>query len=154
MDRLTLPLIFVVLLKAYFVFLFISSKEKLFKIIAFIIIFLFIFWNFFGIKVHESSSGYNLLNRISKNASIYFKRNKKEILKHRYLFLYDPIDKGKLVKPWGGSEKLTNVLWGQYFVSYYFPDSNITVLYNFENKTIPLDSFIATSSAIILLNNN
>ena len=152
MDRLTLPLIFIILLKSYFVFLFISSKEKLFKIFAFIIIFLFIFWNFFGIKVHESSSGYNILNKISKNASIYFYRNKNEILKHKYLFFYDPIYKGKLIKPWGGSEKLANVFWGQYFVSYYFPNSNITALYNFENKIIPSDSFVATSSEILLFN--
>ena len=60
--------------------------------------------------------------------------------------------KEKLIKPWGGSEKLTNVFWGQNFLFHiFFPDSDITALYNFENKTIPQDSFVVNSSEILLL---
>lgn len=54
MIRLTLPLIFIILLQAYALFLFLSSNKKLFKFFAYLIISSFIFWNFFGIKVHES----------------------------------------------------------------------------------------------------
>jgi hypothetical protein len=150
MVRLTLPLVFIVLLQAYLVFLFLSSKEKLFRLFAYMIIALFIFWNFFGIKVHESSSVYNLENKISKNADVYFNLHINEILKHKYLFFYDLYWKNKLYNPWGGSEKLKNTFWDQYFIHYYFPNSNITALYNFENKIIPPDSFIATSSEILL----
>lgn len=152
MVRLMLPLIFVILLQVYFVFLFISSKEKIFKFFAYSIITLFIFWNFFGIKVHESSSGYNLENRIFKNASIYFDKNKNEILKHKYLFFYDYNRKKELSAPWGGSEKLKNTFWDQYFIHYYFPNTDIVALYNFEKKIIPLDSFVATSSEVLLFN--
>jgi len=151
MVRLTLPLIFIVSLQAYLVFMFLSAKEKIFKLLSNMLIILFIIWNFYGTKVHESSSVYTLENRIVTNASIYFSQHKKEIIKHKYLFFYDINKKKKPDSPWGGSEKLKNTFWDQYFIEYYFPENKIKAIYYFENKKTPEDSFVVLSRDILLL---
>jgi hypothetical protein len=142
MVRLMVPQLFIIILESYFIYLLVTAKESLLKFGGILLIILYIFWNFYGVIVHETSSGYSLENRIFKNTSNYFYKNKNEILKHKRIFFYDYNKKKELIAPWGGSKKLKNSFWDQYFISYYFYDSKISALYNFETKTIPSDSYI------------
>lgn len=147
MIRLTVPLIFIIFLQAYFITNFLSSKIKLYRYLGIILISLFIIWNYFGIRVHEWSSTFTLETSIVKRSLIYFDKQSSQILKYQYLYFKDPPN--LTLVSWNGSEKLKTTYWGQYFFRYYFPQAKITAIYGFENKKIPRNSFIVNPVDIL-----
>ena len=149
MVRLTIPLIFVVLIQSFLI-LYLIKAGKIFRLFGFILISLYIVLQILGISIHESSSTFLLESRFTKNAKKYLETHKKEIAKYKYIYF---IDKTKIVPiPWGGSEKLKVTLGDQNFIDFYFPGSSLKAIYGFEDKTIPKDAYIVNSFDILLPN--
>ncbi|KKP63201.1 MAG: hypothetical protein UR56_C0001G0008 [Candidatus Roizmanbacteria bacterium GW2011_GWC2_34_23] len=148
MVRLTLPLIFIVLIQTYLITNFIKAG-KILRLISFILIIFYLILNILGVFIHESSGTFLLESRFTTSAKKYLAKNKKEILKHKYIYF---IDKIAIVPiPWGGSEKLKVTFGGQNFIDHYFPGSKIKAIYGFEDKKIPKDAFVVNSFDILLL---
>ena len=147
MVRLAVPLIFIVLIQSFFILRLIEAG-KMFRFIGYVLIGLYFIIQLYGIPIHESSSTFILESRFTKNAKAYFDKNKKEIVKHKYIYF---VDKTKIVPmPWGGSEKLKVTLSDQNFLDHYFQNENIKAIYGFENKKIPPNSYIINSFDILL----
>lgn len=149
MVRLTLPLIFSTLIQTAIIIILIRSK-KLLRIFGFTLIIIYFYLQVLAIPIHESSSTFLLESRFTKNAKEYFEENKNKIIKNNYLYFKDP--KIGLPNPWGGSEKLKITLGNQNFIDHYFPNFNLKVIYNFEDKKIPNRSFVVNSVDILLPN--
>ncbi|PJC31871.1 hypothetical protein CO049_03765 [Candidatus Roizmanbacteria bacterium CG_4_9_14_0_2_um_filter_36_12] len=147
MVRLTIPLIFVIFIQTYFITKFIK-QGKFWKILAFILIPLYLYLNILGISIHESSSTFLLESRFTKNAKKIFDKNKNKIIKHQFIYFKDPDD--ITFNPWGGSKKLKITLGNQNFITHYFPGAKIEAVYEFENKKIPKNSYIVNSIDILL----
>lgn len=133
MVRLMIPVVFLCLFQAYVFFIF--YKNKPFRIMAIILLIIYLSLNYLGIKVHESSSNYLFENKISINAKNYFTKNYAKLSQCKYIYFADSAD--ILKNPWGGSKKLKNSLWGQFFLDYYFPNKKIQAIYSFESKNPP-----------------
>lgn len=147
MIRLATPLIFTTLIQA-FLTSHLIKEGKLFKLLGFILIILYFILQILGTKIHESSSTFLLESRFTKNAKVYFERNRKEILKRKTIYF---LDKTKITPmPWGGSEKLKVTLSDQNFIDHYFPKTNLKAVYGFENKKIPKNSYTVNSFDILL----
>lgn len=147
MVRLAVPLIFISLIQSLYISYLIKAG-KLFGLIGFALIGLYFILQLLGIKIHESSSTFLLESRFTKNAKRYFEKNRKEILKHEYIYF---IDKTRIIPmPWGGSEKLKVTLSNQNFIDHCFPESNLEAIYGFENKNIPDSSHVVNSFDILL----
>lgn len=147
MVRLTLPLIFISLFQGYILSIYIKNSS-FFRNAAVLLIILYAISNYYGVKVHESSSLYFLETRFVNSAGKYFSQNKNKILKNKYLYFKNP-PKG-FSNPWGGSQKLKNTFSDQNFLDHFFPDSNLKAIYEFEDKKIPEKSFIVNSVDILL----
>ncbi len=148
MVRLTLPLIFIILIQSYLIVNFIKAG-KIFRLIGLVLIVFYLTLNILEISIHESSSTFLLESRFTSNAKKYFNQHKKQILKHKYIYF---IDKTKIIPmPWGGSEKLKVTFGDQNFIDHYFPGSKMKAVYGFENKKIPQDAYVINSFDILLL---
>ncbi len=148
MVRLTLPLVFVVLMQTYFIANFIK-KGRFLKVLGFILIALYVYLNILGVSIHESSSTFLLESRFTSNAKKYFNQHKKKILKYQYIYFED---KTKIIPmPWGGSEKLKVTFGDQNFIDHYFPGSKMKAIYGFEDKKIPKNAYVINSFDILLL---
>jgi len=145
MIRLTMPLIFVSLFQANFIFdLF--RKNLLTKAIAIILIVLYFSWNFYGIKTHESSSLYLLENDIYIKSSRYFLTHKNKIENKRYVFFKDDTkNKSNIFK---NSQKLKLSFHDQSFLDHFFPSYKLTAVYNFESSKIPPNAFIVDTNLL------
>lgn len=146
MVRLTIPLIFIVFIEALIIQQLIKIG-KIYRLLGIIIIFLYIILNTVGISMHESSSTYILESTISRNASIFFKKNYNQIVKHKIIYFKDPTIKN--FNPWGGSKKLKVTFSDQNFIDHFFPGKNLQAVYEFENKKIPSGSFVIDSFTIL-----
>jgi len=142
MVRLTMPLIFIVFLQAYFIICFLKS-DKILKVLAFILIIFYIILNVQSTSIYESSSTYLFESKVSKNVSSALIQNRNEINKSNYVFFKDSDIKN--FNPWGESKKLKVTLSDQNFIDLFFPNKNIKAIYEFENKNIPKNSFIIKS---------
>lgn len=147
MVRLTIPQIFTSLIQVAIIMFFVRSKN-FFRLLGFILIGLYFIHQVYAIPIHESSSTFLLESRITKNALLYFRKKKNEIIKKQVIYFKDP-KKGQS-NPWGGSEKLKISLGDQSFIDHYFPNYRIKAVYNFENQTIPNNSYIIQSLDILL----
>lgn len=146
MVRLAVPLIFVSFFQAY-ILVCLLKRKRLWRKISILLIILYIIMNYYGVKVHESSSLYLLETRFVTSADRYFSKNKNEILTHRYLYFQDPPQGAS--NPWGGSKKLKNTFSDQAFLDYFFPHSRLTAVYGFENSSIPKEVFVLQASDIL-----
>jgi hypothetical protein len=146
MVRLTIPLIFIVFIEALIIQQLIKIG-KIYRLLGIIIIFLYLILNTVGISMHESSSTYILESTISRNASIFFKKNYNQIVKHKIIYFKDPTIKN--FNPWGGSKKLKVTFSDQNFIDHFFPGKNLQAVYEFENKKIPSGSFVIDSFTIL-----
>jgi len=147
MVRLTLPLIFIVLIQTYLIANFIKAG-KILRLISLVLIILYLILNILGISIHESSSTFLLESRFTINAKKYFEKNKKEIVKHSTLYFIDSTN--IKYNPWGGSEKLKVTFGDQNFLDHYFPGSKLKAVYGFEDRKIPKDAYVANSFDILL----
>jgi len=139
MIRLTIPLIFISLFQAYFLFdLF--QKKLLAKVITIILLVLYLSWNFYGIKTHESSSLYIMENDIYMKADAYFSTHRDQIEKKKYLYFKDTNKNKNDI--FNNSQKLQLSFHDQSFIDHFFPGYKIKAFYGFESPTIPQDSFI------------
>lgn len=134
MVRLMIPLIFISLFQGYVLFQFIKAGG-VFKYIAILLLFLYSAGNFFGTKVHESTSMYQLETQIVKNASLYFKSHKTQIEQVGAIQFVDNPSQDASCAAWGGcSKKLENTFHGQYFLDYYFASKKIKAVYGGTDK--------------------
>lgn len=146
MVRLTIPLIFIVLIQAFIIRSFIKGG-RYFRLLGFILISIYFGLNVLGISIHESSSLYFLESKFTTSAKKYFEKNQREILKHEIIYFQDPpINKSN---PWGGSKKLKVTLGDQSFIDLYFPDIGIKAVYGFETKIKPKNSYTIQSIDIL-----
>lgn len=147
MIRLTIPLIFVSLIEAMLMHALFTNRAKFFKYVAVALLFLYIFWNYFGIRVHEETSTYLLENKIFNSTKKYFTENKKEILKHDSIYFQDKTF--DLPRGWNGSEKLKLSLSDESFLDYYFPGSRLKAVYGYEDNDIPANAYIIDSKIFL-----
>ncbi len=147
MIRLTLPLLFVVFIQALIISLLLNRQNKYFRYAGYILICLYVIWNFLGIKVHEETSTYLLENKIFHNASQYFGEHRQEILSHNVIYFKDTTN--NLPKGWNGSEKLKLSFAEQSFLDYYFPDANLKAVYGFEDEQIPNNAYVVESNIFL-----
>ncbi len=145
MVRLTLPLIFVSLFQGLIITL-LYQHNRLTKFVAVFLLSLYLFWNYYGTVVHESASTYKLESAIYFKSREFFDANRQKILTNDYIFIKDF---KKRVNPWGGSQKLNDTYWGQNFVRYVFPEKRLVMLYNFETKKVPKNSFVVSSLKLL-----
>ncbi|MBI5127459.1 hypothetical protein HZA76_03300 [Candidatus Roizmanbacteria bacterium] len=147
MVRLTIPLVFVVLIQSFLI-TYLMRGDRIFKIFGLILIVLYLGLQILGTSIHESSSTFLLESRFTKNAERYFEKSKKEIVKHSFIYFKDS-DNQKF-NPWGGSEKLKVTLSDQNFIDHYFPGTSLQAAYGFEDKIIPKNAYIISSYDILL----
>lgn len=131
MVRLTLPLVFISLFQAYLLFK-LAANGKHFKILAFLILAIFIFWNFWAIQIHESSSTYLLETRIAANLENILNSQREKIKRDdiKYIYFQDI----KMPGAWKHSQKIKVSLNDQLFLDYYLPGKKIKALYGFESQ--------------------
>ncbi len=145
MIRLTMPLIFVSLFQAYFIFD-LTRKNLLTKAIAAILIAMYFSWNFYGIKTHESSSLYLLENNIYVSAGKYFSMHKNQITNKKYIYFKD--DGRNKNNIFNNSQKLKLSFHDQSFLDHFFPGYKMTAVYNFESPKIPANAFIVDTNLL------
>ncbi len=127
MIRLTVPLVFLSLFQAYILSFF--HNRKLRKILVHVLV-VYLVLSYFGIKIHESTSTYLLEDNIFIKTRDYFSDNKTRFARCPIIYFNDSLqDK---INPWGGSKKLKNSYWDQYFLDFYFPGKRIRAIYAFE----------------------
>lgn len=143
MIRETLPLIFVSLFQAYFIQT-LTKHGKIRRIIACVLLVLYIGFNIFGIKTHESSSLYQLENDLFIKSREYFSKNKNSISQYQLIYFRD--NPGNLNDIYKNSQRLKSAYRDQDFIDHYFPDLNIKVIYGFDSKIIPEKALIIDSA--------
>lgn len=145
MIRLTLPLIFVSFFQAYFL-LELFRKNMLAKVVAVVLVVLYMSWNFVGISTHETFSLYLLENTIYERVNKEFTAHKTQIEQKKYIYFKDNAKNKNLV--YLNSQKLHLSLHGQSFIDHFFPGYHIKAVYNFQTPKIPNDAFIVNTYAI------
>ena len=145
MVRLTIPLIFVAIMQGSI--LAILWKQRRAKPFVIFLLALYLIWNYFGIKQHESISTYALESSITKRASIVFS-NTKRFKNCTTLYIKDP--KNMKMGSWDGSEKLALSLSGNSFLSYYFPErKDLKVEYEYNSTQQSSNSCFVASEELI-----
>ena len=134
MVRLTLPLIFLSIFQASILYKF-AKEGKFFKTVFIILTILYFTWNYYGIKVHESSSSYLFENRIYNNSAVYFAKNKSKILEKKSIYFINYFGDWRSVK-------LKNSYHDQDFLDYFLPGIKIKAVYEHDSKKIPENSFV------------
>lgn len=148
MVRLTLPLIFVVLIQSYLLWL-VYASGKLGRIVVGIILVLFFIGNAFAIQLHQESGLFLLETRIVKNVRTYVAKHRKKIEQKGIIHFQDRDVTGVTITPWGGSKKLSTTLHGEDFADLFFPDKSIRVFYAYETPATPEGAFIAKAFQIV-----
>ncbi|MEI6532336.1 MAG: hypothetical protein WCO06_00705 [Candidatus Roizmanbacteria bacterium] len=146
MVRLTVPSVFISILQAMVIY-FAIKKSAVTRGIAVCLIILYISYNFYGIKVHESSSLFFLESRIVSNATTYFSNHNDSIQNRNNIYFLE-------TKPssWGGSKKLKVSLHDQSFLNYYFPQKQMKVIYESDSIPAPIllpNTYVVESDDII-----
>jgi len=145
MIRLMVPLVFVSMFQGY-VTSQLWQKKGFGRALASVLIFIYLFANYFGTVVHESASTFRLESNIYYKSKAYFDEHRNEVLKNDTVYIKDY---RKKANPWGGSKKLHDTYWGQNFVQYLFPEKKITMVFAFQNPKIPKKAFVVSSSKLL-----
>lgn len=143
MVRLTIPLLFIVMIEAAFIYLAYSSG-KILRVLSICLLIAYISLQYTGITVHESSSLISMESTISTNAGNILARNREEIVKRGKIY-FDDTNTNEL----SGSKKLKLSLHNQDFLAYFLPNEKIVALYAFEHKNPPQDAFIIRSYDVV-----
>ena len=147
MIRLTMPFIFIAVIEALIIYYLLVNKNKWFNGLGVFLVIIYCIWNFFGVKVHEVSSTYLLENSIYLKTQAYFKKNKDEILKYDVIYLKDITH--NLPAGWNGSEKLINSFANENFIDHFLPEKKIKVIFDFQNKKKPKNSYVINSNKLL-----
>lgn len=140
MVRLTVPLIFIVLIQAFIIYAMIKSSGK-FKVIGVLLMATYIILNIMAIPIYESSSTYLLESRISDNLGKLVDKNRQDMVKHKYIYFRDIPG----IDAFGQSRHLKTTLSDQNFLDHYLNGVNIKAVYGFENGNAPNNSYIINS---------
>jgi hypothetical protein len=143
MVRLTIPLIFIAGVQAYFIYQFYISG-KILQFFAIVLLLLYSIFNYVGIPIHESSSLIFLEADIVTNTQKYFTQHRDKILERKVLYFKDKKD-----SPFGGSKKLELTFHNQDFLNYYFPHKNLKAVYGFRTSQIPKGAYVISSDDLI-----
>jgi len=145
MVRLTIPLVFMSVIEG--LILAILWKKKKAQKLVISLLTLYLIWNYFGIKFHETISTYMLESSINKQAIIVF-GNVKRFENCNVLYIKDP--KQMRVSSWEGSEKIALTFSGDSFLSYYFPGrKDLKVKYDYKSKDPSFGDCIIDASELI-----
>jgi len=145
MVRLTLPLIFIILIQAFVINDLLNIKKT--KKLAILIIFLFIGFNFFAVKFEEGASTYNLESKIIKRARVIIGQREDELLKTNTLFIKDEKAGGVT---WVSSKKLKTTFHDDGFFRFYFPEFGGKIIYNYDQKKIPPKALVIPARIFFL----
>lgn len=140
MVRLTVPLIFLVLIQAFIIYAMIKSSGMS-RIVGALLMASYVILNIMAIPIYESSSTYLLESRISGNVGKLMDRNRQEIVKYKYIYFKDIPD----IDAFGQSRHLKTTLSDQNFLDHYLNGVNIKAVYGFENGNAPNDSYVISS---------
>ncbi len=143
MVRLTVPVVFTSAIYAFVTYI-LYSKEKFYRFISFVLIFLYFIMSTFGIMIHESSGLFLLNTRTINNFKSFIQANQEDLAKFDTIYFVDsqPGD------TFGGSEELKNMLGSEYFTDTFFPGENKKIIYGHEQNMIPEGSFVIYSGDI------
>lgn len=146
MVRLTIPLIFLSLFQGYVIFR-LLTRSLIFQIIAVILLLTYGLWNFYGTMFHESSSLYLPENDIYKRTESVLLQHAEQISKSGTIFFKD--DERNRNYATQNSIRLKNSFHDQSFLTYFFPNSSLKAVYNFETDQIPTNAFIINSHDLV-----
>jgi len=145
MVRLTLPLIFIIIMQAIIIYG-AYRKKGVCRYFSFLLIGLFILIQIFGIRIHEDTSVYLLESKISTNVFTYFKIHRNEIFNKDNIYFRD---QKKNIGPWEGSRKLRDTLHGKDFIEALFPNGNKQVYFGYKDKKIPSGAYVINAQDIL-----
>ncbi len=143
MVRLTLPLIFITAFQAYILYK-TYFRGYMLRVISIFLLLLYFTWNYSGVRIHESSGLFLLNSRIVKNVRTYFALHREEIMKRKIIYFAETTPSA-----WGGTKELKNILHGENFAYYFFPNQKITVIYAHEQSKIPPHAYVIESDDIL-----
>lgn len=143
MVRLTVPLITVSILQAYFL-LQLTSFKKIGQFALGAMLGLYLFWNYHGVQFNQSSSLYDQDSQISMRAEQYFALHSRKIIEKGTIFFKDP---GPQNTSLWDSRRLQSNLHYDDFLYYYFPENaqDMKVLYEYET-----DPDLSTASMYVI----
>ena len=143
MVRLTMPLLFVVLIQALIIYYAYVSKGFL-RIVSIILFVLYLTIQVNAIPIHEQSSVFLLQSSISKKAELHFEENRSAIGNIPNLYFIDITGKA-----WGGSRMLHNTLHDSTFLEIFFPGQGKKAYYQYRDTKIPKNSYVIDSGEIL-----
>jgi len=146
MVRLTIPLIFLSIIQAKILFTLFQTRPQFKKSIIFILV-LYSLTQYFGTNFQQNDSTYLYESHIFRQASQIFQKNQKNIVKNNYLYFSD--DQDSLANVFGQSKKLKISFHDQSFIDYFFPNSGLTAIYNYEQSFIPDNAYIIRARDIL-----
>lgn len=145
MVRLTLPLIFLVGIQSFVIYKGLMQKG-LIKSLSVIAVVMFVFINYLGTQIHESSGLFLLNSETVKNSRSYFKTHKNEMVGYNRIYFVDS-SKNALLE----SRNFKNLFHGQDFIPFVIGDKNIKVLYDYETQIIPQHTYVIDSREVLRL---
>jgi len=141
MVRLTIPLLFVTIPLS--IILVTLLKKNIFcKIIAVLIIGSYLSWNYYSVRVHESSSGYTLDTRVITRAEKLVSEHRNEIASKKVFYIRDFKEDDAAI---GFSTKVKTSFFDQEFIHYHFPDGNIYTWYDKDHMACPANAYLVES---------
>jgi len=145
MVRLTVPLIFIVILQGIVIYVAFSKKGAL-RLLSYILVLLYITIQIAGVPIHEKSSVYLLQSAISSKMKSYCEANKAKLKLKSTIYFIDTVDNGL----WGGSQMLRNTLHESDFIDAFCPKEIGRAYFNYKDKIVPKNSYIIDSAEIIV----
>ncbi len=145
MVRLTIPLIFILAIEVYTIYLAYQHKGYL-RIISISLILIYSLLQVVGVPMQESDSLYPLNTRVVNSARKYFIKNKAKFNKFSSIYIYD-----KKIAPLNGSIEFKNILDDQNAIPVIFPKNSTIkhIYYGFETKIRPINSYAVSSITIL-----
>lgn len=137
MIRLTMPLIFLSVFQAYLTSLF-FKKNIFFKYSAILLMVIYVILNYFGIRVHESSSLFLSESNVYKNMKNIVNNNKSKIESSGVIYF-----KG------GDSRRIKNTLHEQKFLDHFEINKNVKAIFEFEDPIKKQNYFIIDSHKLL-----
>lgn len=144
MVRLTIPLIFVIFAQAYVITAAYSSKNTLLRGAAVLLVLIYIYFNFMGIGIHESSGLFIRENNIFLKSKEVYKKDYDQIVNSGVLFFADSDFDHE-----NGSKLLDDHYHNQDFLNYFFPGKKIRAMYAYKTTKIPQQTFVIESKDLI-----
>lgn len=140
MVRLTVPLVFVTLFQAY-ILVQLWKRDSFMRVTGIFLFGLFLMWNAFAIKTHETSSLYLLESGVTQNVQQYIRSHERAISEAQVVYFSD-----QKANDWGGSKKLKVTLHDTSFADHMLPGQKKKIMYAVDGKPIPKNAFVIESA--------